>query len=166
VASRTAYGGRGLAPLSDPTLVVQEVSQVLGVREAPGRSPTEALAQHLEHKKTLLVLDNCEHLIDACAELVDTLLRSCPKLHILATSREALGVGGEIAWLVPPLSLPDPGDRAPGSSTSGRGLWPLPSSWAKGTRPLWQGCAGSWRAYRWPYSWRRRGRGCSQWSRS
>jgi predicted ATPase len=86
---------------------------VLGVREAPGRSPTEALAQHLEHKKTLLVLDNCEHLIDACAELVDTLLRSCPKLHILATSREALGVGGEIAWLVPPLSLPDPGDRAP-----------------------------------------------------
>jgi predicted ATPase len=103
----------GLALLSDPTLVVQEVSQVLGVREAPGRSPTEALAQHLEHKKTLLVLDNCEHLIDACAELVDTLLRSCPKLHILATSREALGVGGEIAWLVPPLALPDPGDRAP-----------------------------------------------------
>jgi predicted ATPase len=68
---------------------------------------SEALVEHLETKSLLLVLDNCEHLIDACALLSDTLLHSCPDLHILATSREALGIAGERAWLVPSLSLPD-----------------------------------------------------------
>jgi predicted ATPase/DNA-binding CsgD family transcriptional regulator len=103
----------GLASLSDPDLVPQAVAAALGVREAPGRSLTEMLAEHLRPRKnTLLVLDNCEHLIDACATLADTLLRVCPNLQILATSREALGVAGERAWLVPSLSLPDP-ERLP-----------------------------------------------------
>jgi len=102
----------GLAPLSDPDLVPQAVASVLDVREAPGRSLTEVLAEHLKPKKTLLVLDNCEHLIDACAILIDTLLRACPALKVLATSREALGVAGERAWLVPSLSLTDP-ERLP-----------------------------------------------------
>ena len=68
----------GLASLSDPSLVTQEVSQVLGLRETPGRSLSEALVKHLERKRTLLVLDNCEHLIGACAELVDVLLAPVP----------------------------------------------------------------------------------------
>src|ERR671916_668446 len=96
-----------LAPLADPILVPQAVASVLGVREQPGRSPTETLADHLESKKVLLLLDNCEHLVDACATLAEALLRSCPELRVLATSREALGITGEVAWPVPSLSLPD-----------------------------------------------------------
>ncbi|MDQ5827477.1 MAG: AAA family ATPase, partial [Chloroflexota bacterium] len=96
-----------LAPLADPSLVPQAVASTLGVREQPGRSPTETLSDYLASKKVLLVLDNCEHLIEACAELAESLLRSCPELWVLATSREALGVAGEVAWPVPSLALPD-----------------------------------------------------------
>ena len=96
-----------LAPLADPALVPQVVASTLGVREQPGRSLTEALSYYLRTRKVLLVLDNCEHLIDACAELAEALLHSCPELRILATSREALGITGEVAWPVPSLSLPD-----------------------------------------------------------
>ena len=96
-----------LATLSDPHLVPQAVTSVLGAREQPGRSLTETLSAHLRTRKLLLVLDNCEHLIEACAELAETLLRSCPELRVLATSREALGIVGEVAWPVPSLSLPD-----------------------------------------------------------
>ena len=96
-----------LASLADPSLVPQAVASTLGVREQPGRSLTETLSDYLRSKKLLLVLDNCEHLIEACAELAEALLRSCPELRILATSREALGIAGEIAWPVPSLSLPD-----------------------------------------------------------
>ncbi len=95
-----------LASLSDPNLVPRAVASALGVREAPGRSLAELLVEHLKPKKMLLVLDNCEHLIEACAALVDTLLRACQDLRILATSREALGIAGERAWLVPSLSFP------------------------------------------------------------
>ena len=96
-----------LAPLADPSLVPQAVASVLGVRERPGRSPTETLSNYLGSRKVLLVLDNCEHLVEACAELAEALLRSCPELRVLATSREALGITGEVAWPVPSLSLPD-----------------------------------------------------------
>jgi hypothetical protein len=68
------------------------------------------LSDHLRARKVLLVLDNCEHLIEACATLVEALMRSCPKLRVLATSREALGIVGEVAWSVP--SLPDLRRRA------------------------------------------------------
>lgn len=95
-----------LAPLSDPALLPQHVAAILGLREEPGRCPREALLAFLRDSSLLLVLDNCEHLVDACAELTAALLRGCPGLRVLATSREALGVGGERAWLVPPLSLP------------------------------------------------------------
>jgi predicted ATPase/DNA-binding CsgD family transcriptional regulator len=97
-----------LASLSDPALVPQAVASVLGVREQPSRPLTEILLDHLKPKELLLVLDNCEHLVASCAALADTLLRSCPKLIILATSREILGVSGEVCWPVPPLSLPGP----------------------------------------------------------
>jgi non-specific serine/threonine protein kinase len=95
-----------LAPLSDPDLVAQAVARALGVREAPGRSQTEALLEHLENRKVLLVLDNCEHLVEGCAALADAMLRSCPGLRVLATSREALSIVGERTWPVPPLSSP------------------------------------------------------------
>lgn len=74
-----------LASLSDPALVSEAVASALGVREAPGRSITDVLRERLETEDLLLVLDNCEHLIDACAALADTLLRACPDLRILAT---------------------------------------------------------------------------------
>ena len=97
-----------LAPLSDPELVPQAVASVLGVREVPGSPLLKTLADHLLSKSMLLVLDNCEHLIDSSASLAEALLRRCPDLSILATSREALGLTGESSWPVPPLSLPDP----------------------------------------------------------
>ena len=97
-----------LAPLSDPDLVTQAVASVLGVRETPGTPLVEKLVAYLGPRNVLLVLDNCEHLIEVCASLAETLLRRCPDLRVLATSREALGVVGELLFDVPPLSLPDP----------------------------------------------------------
>jgi predicted ATPase/DNA-binding CsgD family transcriptional regulator len=96
-----------LASLADPALVPQAVASTLGVREQPGRMLTETLSDYLGSKKVLLVLDNCEHLIEACAELAEALLHSCPELRVLATSREALAITGEVTWVVPSLSLPD-----------------------------------------------------------
>jgi predicted ATPase/DNA-binding CsgD family transcriptional regulator len=95
-----------LAPLSDPDLVVQALARVLNVPESPGRSLTETITEDLRDLEILIVLDNCEHLVEACALLADALLRYCPNLCILATSREALGVAGERNFPVPPLSSP------------------------------------------------------------
>jgi predicted ATPase/DNA-binding SARP family transcriptional activator/DNA-binding CsgD family transcriptional regulator len=97
-----------LAPISEPMLVPQALAGALQVREQPNRPLTETLVDVLRKKKMLLLLDNCEHLVDAAAHLVDTLLTHCSGLRILATSREPLGVGGEINWPVPSLSSPDP----------------------------------------------------------
>jgi predicted ATPase/DNA-binding SARP family transcriptional activator/DNA-binding CsgD family transcriptional regulator len=99
-----------LAPLAEEKLVPQAVATALGVREQPGRPLAETLAEALREKEALLVLDNCEHLVDAAADLAESLLGSCPRLRILATSRETLGVPGEMAWPVPSLSGPEPGD--------------------------------------------------------
>ena len=97
-----------LGRLSDPVLVAQEVGAVLGVRESPALSLTSALTQVLSGRRVLLVLDNCEHLLEACARLLDALLRACPELRVLATSREPIGVDGEVVWRVPSLSVPEP----------------------------------------------------------
>jgi predicted ATPase/DNA-binding CsgD family transcriptional regulator len=102
-----------LAPLSDQDLVPQAIASVLGVRETPGTALVDSLCVHLVARDTLLILDNCEHLIEDCADLAGALLRSCPNLRILTTSREALGMPGEALFAVPPLSLPDP-RRLPG----------------------------------------------------
>jgi predicted ATPase len=96
-----------LAPITDDRLVSQTVLTALGVREAPGQTPLEALLPFLQGRVLLLVLDNCEHLVQACAELVDTLLRATTGLQVLATSRELLRVPGETAWRVPSLAVPD-----------------------------------------------------------
>jgi predicted ATPase/class 3 adenylate cyclase len=99
-----------LAALTDPALVAQTVAAALGVREQPGRALVDVLAEALRQRTLLLVLDSCEHLIEACAELADRLLRTCQGVRVLATSREALNVAGEMAWPVPALSSPDPRD--------------------------------------------------------
>ena len=97
-----------LATLNDPSLVPKAVASALDVPEQPGRALTETLKDALRLKSVLVILDNCEHLVAACARLTDTLLRACPNLRILVTGREALGVTGETTWQVPSLSVPDP----------------------------------------------------------
>ena len=104
----------GLAPLSEEILVPKAVAEALGVPERPQEPLADTLADVLRDRQLLLVLDNCEHLLEAAALLVDALLDSCPWVRILATSREALGVEGEARWLVPPLSMPERG-RTPSS---------------------------------------------------
>jgi predicted ATPase len=96
-----------LAPLVDPDLISQSILSVMGISEQPGKVPLDVLKEYLHDKKTLLVLDNCEHLIEASAKVANTLLNAAPHLRVLASSREALGVRGEVAYHVPSLSLPD-----------------------------------------------------------
>ena len=98
-----------LAALAAAPRVAQAAASALGVREQPGRPMTATLADHLRRQEMLLVLDNCEHLVEACAALAADLLQACPRLKILATSREPLGAAGEVTWAVPPLSLPESG---------------------------------------------------------
>src|SRR5262249_39719337 len=95
-----------LAPLTSQNLIAQTVAALVGVRESAHRSVREALVEYLRHREMLLVLDTCEHLVDACAELVQALLGEAPRLRIVATSREALGTPGEVVFRVPPLSVP------------------------------------------------------------
>ena len=97
-----------LGALADPALVPHVVAARCGVADQGGPAVLEALVSALRPRRLLLVLDNCEHLLPACAQLVETLLGSCPDLHILATSREALALPGEVIWLVSPLRLPEP----------------------------------------------------------
>ena len=97
-----------LAPLADPALVPQAVSAALGVTEQPGRPLTETLLDYLRTARLLLILDNCEHLISACAELADHLLSDAQALRVLATSREPLGIAGEYLWRITSLELPAP----------------------------------------------------------
>ncbi len=95
-----------LAALADPSLVSQTVASAMGLLNTAGRPPLELLTRYLKPKLGLLLLDNCEHLVAACADLVDALLRVCPRLKVLTTSREGLRLAGETTWLVPSLSVP------------------------------------------------------------
>jgi predicted ATPase/class 3 adenylate cyclase len=97
-----------LAALTDPSLVLPTVATVLGVKEQAGRTLQQTLLDSLKTRRLLLLLDNCEHLLSACAQLADLLIRSCPQVKVLATSREGLGIAGETTYRVPSLSLPDP----------------------------------------------------------
>jgi predicted ATPase/class 3 adenylate cyclase len=97
-----------LAPLADAQRMPQAVASVLGVKEEAGRPVIEALEKHVKDRQLLLVLDNCEHLVHACAELAKQLLESAPRLKILASSREHLHVAGETTYPVPALAVPDP----------------------------------------------------------
>jgi predicted ATPase/DNA-binding SARP family transcriptional activator len=95
-----------LAPIVDPRNVATHVATVLGIREDAAPTTEEALIGTLRGQTRLLVFDNCEHVLDAATQLIKLLLGSCPDLRVLATSREALGLGGERSWLAPTLSLP------------------------------------------------------------
>jgi predicted ATPase len=101
-----------LAPIQDPLLVPQAIFVALGAQDRSSDWSLVTLTDFLRGKRLLLVIDNCEHLLDACAILASTLLRACPELHLVATSRQALGVVGEVRMLVPPMSLPREGADA------------------------------------------------------
>jgi non-specific serine/threonine protein kinase len=102
-----------LAPITDPAHVSDRVAAALPIQVIAGRPLEQVLADTLRSAHMLLVLDNCEHLLDACAALVDLLLRECPTLHILATSREAIGIPGEVNWSLSPLAAPVSGRSVP-----------------------------------------------------
>ncbi len=108
-----------LAPLADPTLLPSAVASALSLPETPGKDIRDSLVDLLRSKRLLLILDNCEHLLEACARLADMLLHACPDLTILASSREFLGVEGEAPFRVPPLSLPDSRHLPPFEKLSG-----------------------------------------------
>ena len=176
-----------LAQIEDPAIAGQAVATQLGVPDTPGQDPVEAIAKHLAGQRVLVVLDNCEHLAEAVAGLAEYLLAACPALVVLATSREALGVEGELSWQVPSLSLPpgrpsrpppgpcrhvrprDRGTRRPprrwppptrsGCSSSGPSWCGRPSgSRTRTPRRCWPSAGGS-TACRWRSSWPRRGCG-------
>ena len=100
-----------LAPLTDPALIESALATMVGVRPLPGQTPVEAAVFHLAAQRALVLLDNCEHVLEPCRQLADALLHGCPGITVVATSREPLGLGGETTWRVPSLSLPP--ERAP-----------------------------------------------------
>lgn len=97
-----------LASVSDPAVVAQTIAGHVGIREEPGQTVVQALVSQLRRKRVLIVMDNCEHLLLECARLAENILKSCPDVRILATSRESLNIAGETTFRVPSLSLPDP----------------------------------------------------------
>jgi predicted ATPase len=121
VAADLLNGGGGvwfvdLAPLRDDRLVDAAVASALGLREEPNTPMLETIESSIADRALLLLLDNCEHLVEPCAKLADLLLRACPSLSILATSREPLGIDGEHAYRVPSLGVPPEGNSAPTAS--------------------------------------------------
>lgn len=105
-----------LAPLSDEPSIDQTVLAAVGGHELPNRAIRDAIVARLQGLSAFLVLDNCEHLVNSCAEIVVELLQRCPGLRILATSRAVLGVPGETVWRVPPLSIPADGTISPANA--------------------------------------------------
>jgi predicted ATPase/DNA-binding NarL/FixJ family response regulator len=115
-ARRAFSDGAGLAELGrlrDPALLVPEVARSLGLADKSGRWAVASLSDRLAGRRVLLVLDQCEHLADACAVMADALLRACPGLRIIATSRHVLGVTGEVTVAVPPMAVPADGTAVP-----------------------------------------------------
>src|ERR1700685_3894788 len=109
-----------LADLTDPGLVERRVAATLGVRDEPDRALGDTLADALRSRELLLILDTCEHLVDACAPLVAHLLASCRGVRVIATSREPLRVRGETVWRGPPPGLP--AAQAGGAGLGGEGV--------------------------------------------
>jgi len=124
-----------LAPLSDGSRLAQVVLSSLAVRDQSARRAEDKLADHLRGRQLLIVLDNCEHLLQACAVLADTLLRAAPGLRILATSREPLGIDGEHLLTVPPLSAPEADRSRPAEALAQYEAVHLLVDRARGVRP-------------------------------
>jgi predicted ATPase len=96
-----------LAPLTDPAFIIFAIASVFNIREVQGVSLFDLVADYLRAKQILLILDNCEHLVEASAQVAEQLLHLCPQLKIIVSSREALGIPGEVVFRVPSLNLPD-----------------------------------------------------------
>jgi predicted ATPase len=107
-----------LAAVSDEHAVAQAVCGALGISAQPGRPALDTLLDALGPQEVLVVLDNCEHLVSGCAKTADAIVTRCPRVHLLATSREPLGIGGETIYRVPPLSLPGPDQADPAAAGS------------------------------------------------
>ena len=112
-----------LAAITNSEAVPSAISEALGMAEPRGRPVLEILLDALAPQDILIVLDNCEHLIGACAKTADAIVRRCPRVHLVATSREPLGIGGETIYRVPPLSLPAPDDADPAGSSDAVALF-------------------------------------------
>ena len=156
-----------LAPLADPDLVAVTVADVLGVRQEPGRPVLDTLVKVVSGQNLLVLLDNCEHVIGACAKLADTLLRGCPDLALLATSREPLGIDGERVYRVPSMGTPADGDdvgviraseavRLLEDRAASQGA---PLAWDEPAAEVAGRISAGWMASRWPWSWPRPGCG-------
>ena len=167
VAGRFADGAwlAELAPVRDPALVPAVVAAALGVREQPGVPAAGALARVLARQQLLLVLDNCEHVAGAAAELCAGLLAACDDVRVLATSREPLPVAGEARYRLGPLALPDPDDLADAARVEAVALFADRARRAdarfaldrRDRRRWWRGWWRGWTGCRWRSSWRRRG---------
>lgn len=107
-----------LAPIFDPMLVPRTTAIAMGLRDEPQRPVIDMLCDYLRGKKMLILLDNCEHLVEACAQMADKILHAAPAVRILASSREALGIAGEVTYRVPSLELPDVNHIPPVESLS------------------------------------------------
>jgi predicted ATPase/class 3 adenylate cyclase len=107
-----------LAAVLDEDAVAAAICQALGIAAQPGRPALEVLIDALAPQDVLIVLDNCEHLIGGCTKTAEAILRRCPRVRLVATSREPLGIGGESIYRVPPLSLPGPGETGPAAAVS------------------------------------------------
>src|SRR5262252_3067353 len=126
------FGGRAwwveLAPFTRDDMAAQAIADAIGARDASGLNLAESIAARIADQPALIVLDNCEHLTAGCREVADRLLTLCPRLHILATSREPLGAGGESRWPLPPLTVPQEAPL-PGAGQA----WPAVSREGNGT---------------------------------
>ena len=169
-----------LAAVTDGDSVAAAIAAALRIVMQPGRPVLEVLVDALAPQDVLIVVDNCEHLIGGCATAAEAIVRRCPRVHLLATSREPLGIGGEVIYRVPSLSLPAPpaATAAPAPAPAPRPL-SLPmrsrcsptgpgrtaSSCHSTGRPglWWCRCAGGWTGCRWRSSWPRPGCGRCRW---
>ena len=148
-----------LAAVTDPAAVPDAVAAVLGITQQPGKSVSESVAAALEGRVRLLVFDNCEHVLDAAADLVEAILAQSATVRILATSREGLGVADEQLWPVPSLDVGAGIDSAAVNLFVERArVWRRASRWPRPMRRArwWRSAAAS-TGSRWPSSWRPRG---------
>src|SRR5215469_14584707 len=137
-----------LGSLREPALVARAVADVLRVPDLGRMSLVDRMGDWLGNARTLLLIDNCEHLLDAAADLAERLLGACPRLHVLTTSRQALGVSGEAVLVVQPLALDDARQLFLERAATRR---------QPPTRRRSTGSATVWTGSRWPWSWRRGG---------
>lgn len=124
-----------LTPLADPDYLSQAVAGALGIREQPGRPLAETIGEYLKSLKSLLILDNCEHVAERCGDLASALVNSAPDLTVLATSQVPLAVPGEVVYSLPPLAVPDPRDDATAESLAGYDAVRLFIERARSARP-------------------------------